>query len=118
MPETQMLAVHVEKGVTVVEFTNNKILDESVLEEIKASLARLVEAAAVPKLLLDFSNVDFMSSAALGMLINVNKAIKEKNGQLRLAGIHPRIYEAFETTKLNRVFRMVPTRAEAMESYQ
>jgi anti-sigma B factor antagonist len=118
MAESQQpLAVSKVKDVAVVEFTNNKILDETVLEEIRSGLNGLVEAATVPKLMLDFSNVDYMSSAALGLLINVNKAIKDKNGQLRLSNIKPQIFEVFVTTKLNKVFKVSDTRAEAMETF-
>ncbi len=118
MPESQQpLSVTPIKDVSVVEFTNNKILDESVLEEIRGTLSRLVEAAVTPKLLLDFVHVDHMSSAALGMLINVNKGIKEKNGQLRLANIKPQIFEVFVTTKLNKVFKVMPDRKEALASF-
>jgi anti-sigma B factor antagonist len=117
MPDSSPLTVSPIKDISVVEFTNNKILDESVLEDIRTTLSRLVEAATTPKLLLDFVNVDYMSSAALGMLINVNKGIREKNGQLRLANIKPQIFEVFVTTKLNKVFRVLDTRVEALESF-
>jgi anti-sigma B factor antagonist len=118
MPEQPpSLTVTPTKDIVVVEFTNNKILDESVLEEIRTTLARLVEAASTPKLLLDFVNVDHMTSAALGMLINVDKSIKSKNGQLRLSNIKPQIMEVFVTTKLNKVFKIFATRPEALESF-
>jgi anti-sigma B factor antagonist len=58
-----------------------------------------------------------MSSAALGMLINVNKAIRDKNGQLRLTNIKPQIFEVFVTTKLNKVFKVLPDRAAALSSF-
>ena len=114
---TKPLTVTPVKDVSVVEFTNNRILDESVLEDIRVTLGQLVEAAAHPKLLLDFSQVDHMSSAALGLLINIHKSIREKNGQLRLCGIQPQIFEVFVTTKLNKVFRIANARQEAMESF-
>jgi anti-sigma B factor antagonist len=118
MPDLSLpLAVSSQKDVSVVEFTNNKILDENVLEEIRSALSRLVDAVPVPKLALDFSNVDYMSSAALGLLINVNKSIRDKNGQLRLSNIKPQIFEVFVTTKLNKVFKVLNTRQEALESF-
>jgi anti-sigma B factor antagonist len=117
MPETSPLTVTPIKDISVVEFTNNKILDESVLEDIRATLSQLIAAAVTPKLLLDFINVDYMSSAALGMLINVNKSIREKNGQLRLANIKPQIFEVFITTKLNKVFRVLDDRIAALASF-
>ena len=111
------LSVTEQKDVRVVEFTNNRILDEANIAEIGSSLNVLVDERPNPKLLLDFGTVDHLSSAALGMLINANKRIKEKNGQLRLANIKPQIFEVFVITKLNKLFRILPTREEAMASF-
>jgi len=107
-----------DKDIRIVEFTNNKILDEGNIAEIGQTLTSLVEERANPKLLLDFANVDHLSSAALGMLINANNKIKIKNGMLRLANIKPQIFEVFVITKLNKLFRILPTRAEAMSSFK
>jgi anti-sigma B factor antagonist len=118
MPDASpTLTVNQLKDISVVEFTNNKILDEANIEEIKTTLFGLIDAKATPKLLLDFGNVDHMSSAALGTLINVSNRVKEKNGQLRLANIKPQIFEVFVITKLNKLFRILPNRQEATASF-
>ena len=106
-----------DKNVQVVEFTNNKILDEANIAEIGATLNALIDEREQPRLLLDFSSVDHLSSAALGMLINANNNIKQRNGQLRLANIKPQIYEVFVITKLNKLFRIFPNREEALASF-
>lgn len=111
------VSVTEQKDVRIVEFTSNKILDEANIADIGATLSNMIDERDRPKLLLDFANVDHLSSAALGMLINVNNRVKEKNGQLRLANIKPQIYEVFVITKLNKLFRILPTRAEAMASF-
>lgn len=111
------VALTQQKDIRIVEFTHNKILDEGNITEIGATLGTLIDESAQPKLLLDFANVDHLSSAALGMLINVNNKIKQKNGQLRLANIKPQIFEVFVITKLNKLFRILPTRPEAMTSF-
>jgi len=111
------LSVSSQKDIRIVEFTNNKILDEANITDIGQSLGGLIDEVAQPKLLLDFANVDHLSSAALGMLINVNNKIKQKNGQLRLTNIKPQIFEVFVITKLNKLFRILPTRTEAMVSF-
>ena len=118
MAETlPQLAVTQQKDVRVVEFTNNRILDEANIAEIGTSLNSLIDERTNPKLLLDFGTVDHLSSAALGMLINANKRIKEKNGQLRLANIKSQIYEVFVITKLNKLFKILPSRDEALASF-
>jgi anti-sigma B factor antagonist len=105
------------KDVKVVSFIENKILDEANIAEIGQALTTLVEAKDRPKLLLDFQNVDHLSSAALGMLINVNQKIKAQSGELRLANIKAQIFEVFVITKLNKLFRIFPTRQEALDSF-
>jgi anti-sigma B factor antagonist len=118
MPETSpTITVNQLKDISLVEFTNNKILDEANIEEIKTTLFGLIDSKATPKLLLDFANVDHMSSAALGTLINVSNRVKEKNGQLRLANIKPQIFEVFVITKLNKLFRILPNRQDAIGSF-
>ncbi len=118
MPESPTrLNVTQQKDVSIVEFTENKILDEMNITDIGNTLDSLVVAKDRPKLLLDFANVEHLSSAALGMLIEVNNKLKHQNGQLRLAAIRPQIMEVFVITKLNRLFRISDTRAEALASF-
>jgi anti-sigma B factor antagonist len=111
------VSVTQDKDIRIVEFTHNKILDEGNIAEIGNTLKSLTDERANPKLLLDFGNVDHLSSAALGMLININNLVRQKNGQLRLASIKPQIFEVFVITKLNKLFRIFPNREEAKASF-
>ena len=118
MPDApQRLNVTDHKDVKVVDFVDSKILDEANIAEIGQHLTGLVAAKDRPKILLDFAKVDHLSSAALGMLINVNNKVKERNGQLRLASIKPQILEVFEITKLNKLFKILPTKTEALANF-
>jgi len=119
MPEQiPPIALTQDKDVRIVEFTNSKIIDEMNIAEIGQTLTNIIDEAPNPKLLLDFGQVEHLSSAALGMLINANGKIKSKNGQLRLANIKPQIYEVFLITKLNKLFYIHPTRQEAIASFK
>jgi anti-sigma B factor antagonist len=118
MPDqTPPVALSKQKDISIVEFTNSKIIDELNIAEIGQVLTNLIDESPTPKLLLDFAQVDHLSSAALGMLINANGRIKSKNGQLRLATIKPQIYEVFLITKLHKLFYIHPTRQEALASF-
>jgi anti-sigma B factor antagonist len=105
------------KDVRVVEFTANKILDEASIKEIGDGVADLVDKQDHPRLLIDFGHVDHLSSAALGMLININSRIRAKNGMLRLTNIKPQIREVFVITKLDKLFKIMPTRQEGLDSF-
>jgi anti-sigma B factor antagonist len=91
-------------GVSLVQFADRKILDELCIHEIQEELSLLVDSAASGNLLLSFSNVEHLSSAALGMLITLKKKVEEKKGQLKLSDINPQIYEVFKITRLNKLF--------------
>jgi anti-sigma B factor antagonist len=106
-------------GETVqVEFTTRKILDEANIAEIGEQLTAIVEKEDRPRIIISFAAVDHLSSAALGTLITINNKVKQKSGQLRLSDINPQIYEVFNITKLNKLFRIYPTMQEARESLQ
>ncbi|HMQ16727.1 MAG TPA: STAS domain-containing protein [Phycisphaerae bacterium] len=104
-------------GVSVVEFADRKILEELSIQEIGEELDRLVEGEPGIKLLLNFKNVDHLSSAALGMLITLNKRIKEQDGSLKLSDINRQIFEVFKITRLNRVFDIHETAQQAMATF-
>src|SRR3954462_6433767 len=108
------LSVTQQKDGRVVEFTNNRSLDEANIAEIGTGLNVLIDERTNPKLLLDFGSVDHLSSAALGMLIHPHKRGKEKKGRLRRANIKPQIFEVFVITKLNKLFKILPSRDEAL----
>jgi anti-sigma B factor antagonist len=103
--------------IKIVSFIESKILDEANIAEIGQALTSLVESKDRPKLLLDFQNVDHLSSAALGMLINVNQKVKARSGELRLTNIKSQIYEVFVITKLNNLFKILPDRKAALDSF-
>lgn len=112
--ELPRLNVSVRGDVTVVELTDKKILDEVSISQIGERIQGLLAKSASPKLILDFARVGHMSSSALGMLITIHKRIREKNGQLRLSGINPPIYEVFAITRLNEIFQICRSTEEAL----
>jgi len=115
MPEDQpKLDIRLEKGVRVVEFADRKILEELAISQIGEQLSQFAESDPDPKLLLDFKNVQHLSSAALGMLITLNKQLIERQGRLVLANIHPQIYEVFRITRLNKLFNIQSTTEAAI----
>jgi anti-sigma B factor antagonist len=112
------LRVRKERGVTFVEFVDRNILDEANIQQIGEEIASLIDAEPAPKLVISFSNVDHLSSAALGTLITIHSRMKTKQGQLRLSNIDPQIYEVFVITKLNKLFEIHETSDKAAGSFR
>jgi len=100
--------------VTIARFVDKKILDEGNIQIIGNQLFGLVEDDGRKKIVLDFSNVEYLSSAALGKLITMDKKVKAAKGKLRLCCVRPDIYEVFAITKLNKLFDMKETQEDAL----
>ena len=64
----------------------------------------LVEQQSMGDILLNFTNVEFLSSAALGKLITLDRKVKTSKGRMKMCNIRPEIFEVFQITKLNKVF--------------
>ena len=116
-PETSRLRVKKIGDVHQVEFIDRNILDEANIQQIGEEIASIVEANPRPKLLISFSNVDHLSSAALGTLITINNKVRNAGGQLRLSDIDPQIYEVFVITKLNKLFEIHETAGAALKTF-
>ena len=104
-------------GVNVVEFNDRKILDELSIQELGDQLREVAESENAVRILLNFQNVQHLSSAALGMLITLNNLVKEKKGRLKLSNINPQIYEVFKITRLNKLFEIHDSAAQALSAF-
>jgi len=111
--EESKLQVSEQGGVSVVVLGEEKILDDLSISRIGSELREVIGDSANPRIVLDFRNVIYMSSSALGMLITLHKRIRQADGQLRLCDIQPSISEVFKITRLDEIFAIDPDRAKA-----
>ena len=75
-PRRRRLEVEDIGDITVVNFVDKKILDEQNIQVIGEQLFSLVDELGRRKVLLNFDNVEFLSSAALGKLITLNRKLQ------------------------------------------
>ena len=119
--ESQFVSSHLEISevgdITVVRFADGKILDASNIEELGVQLFNLVETDKRQKLLLNFQNVEFLSSAALNKLIILDKKTKGTSGKLKLCCLRPEILEVFVITRLNQLFEIADDEQVAVDSF-
>jgi len=116
-PRRRRLEVEDIGDVTVVNFVDKKILDEQNIQIIGEQLFSLVDEVGRRKILLNFGNVEYLSSAALGKLITLNKKLQSAGGKLILCNIDPQIYEVFEITKLNKLFNIQKDEQTALQAF-
>jgi len=100
------ISVEYAENATIITFVDEKILEEKDIQALQESIMSVIEQAERLNLVLDFCNVQFLSSAVLGLLIRVSKKVYERDGRLRLCNISPKIYEIFKITRLTKIFEI------------
>ena len=112
---------HIQTGKTgdihIVLLKDKKILDDTVLDEIRTELTQLIGKASGPDVLLDFSNVEFMSNAMLGLLGQLHRKISTGHGRLKMCGIRPEILTVFKITNLDKLFSIHKDAATALATF-
>ncbi len=111
------LIIEQSDDVARIRFLDRNILEEASIQQIGKEIGHVIDRSSNPRVLINFENVEHLSSAALGTLIAINNKIKQKGGQLRLSNIRSHIYEVFAITKLNKLFKIYDSVAEAIESF-
>ena len=76
-----------------------------------------VNKAGRYNLILDMENVEFMSSAGLRVLARVQTSCKENNGDLVLAQVSQRVYEALEVVAFDKFFKFFDSVLDAVGNF-
>ena len=68
----------------------------------------------VTSLVLDLSEVEFIDSTGLSVLLNVLRRLTQRGGTLAIVCTNPTVLRLFEITRLESTFDILPTREQAM----
>ena len=64
----------------------------------------LVRREVIPRVVVDLSELDFVNSAFVARLVDLNKRIRAAEGKLVLCGMQFLVWDAFHSTNLYKVF--------------
>lgn len=115
--EFRHIDVYDVDDVTVVHFRENRITDDLGIQELGQELFSLVDSAQRTKLLLNYANVQFLSSGALGKLRALENRVTRKGGTIKLCSINPNIFEVFKITRFDTIFEIYKSEADALASF-
>lgn len=82
----------------------------------EAEVLALVDAGH-KNLLLDFSALDYISSAGLRLVLVVGKRLRQDGGKLVLCAMQPHIREVFDISGFLAILNVTNTRSEALELF-
>ena len=102
------------KRVTVVTVTGR--IDSVTYSEFENVLQAELEQGKV-NIALDFSGVEFISSAGLRVLVNARKTVKNAGGRIVIAQPSQQVTETLEIAGLEVLFEQFPDRETAIAAF-
>jgi anti-anti-sigma factor len=101
-------------GTLIVEVEGQLIVGNR--QELKSVIQQALDNGE-RKLLVDFSKTGYIDSSGLGALVSISKKVREQGGELRLAGLNEDLRSLFELTKLDTLFAIADSPAQALAGF-
>ena len=104
------ISTRTSNDIHIVAITGS--LDSTTAPEAQKSLDAVVAGAR--KVALDFSQLDYISSAGLRILLGAAKQLRGKGGTLGMFGLNQSVREVFEISGFSSILSVYQSEAEAL----
>ena len=110
-----------EKGITYIKkdkrliFEIEEDIDECCVQKIRRRIDNEIQRYMPKEVIFDFSNVSFMDSAGIGLIIGRYKLINMIGGELKIANVNTQIQKIFEMSGL---LRLIPVEQKDKKEVQ
>jgi len=104
-----------KSGATVVQIAGS--VDSLTSDEAQTFFNGQIERAQI-RLVADLSQVDYLSSAGLRVLLSALKSTRQRGGDLYLAGLQGNVLQVLNLAGFTSIFKIFPTTEEAVTAFQ
>ena len=101
-------------GVQILAFEGN--LDTNTSPEAEAKINELIDGGA-SKLLVNFEQLNFISSAGLRVLLATAKKLGPAGGTLRICALNPTVQEVLDISGFGTILSVTGTEEEALAAF-
>ena len=101
-----------QDGIVFLEVKGR--LDTFSSTELEKKLSKLIQDKKY-KILIDLSQLDFISSSGLRVLLAAGKQLKSVNGKIVLCALQNHVKEVFDVAGFTLLFSIYPSREKALQ---
>ncbi|EMK01871.1 STAS domain-containing protein [Leptospira sp. WS58.C1] len=101
------LTVEIKGNSRVIHLIGN--MDVHNTHKVEQAFMDHIRKATESNIVLDMSNVEFVSSAGLRVIVGSLRVCKEREIQLKLAALRPAVRKVFEIIDMDSLFRIYDT---------
>ncbi|QDU61796.1 STAS domain protein [Planctomycetes bacterium Pan216] len=114
----EFLVIEEVGDVLVVTFMRPRISGLPMTDAIKLQLRKYLLAHRSGKFLIDFRGVTYLSSAGVGVLVNVQERLHRRNGKMHLCRVGDEIEPVFSVPGFDQRFPIFPDRQSAITAFE
>ncbi len=92
-------------------------IDSGTSAELEKKLIALIDTCQVKDIVMDFSAMDYISSAGLRVLLMAAKKTGRMNGKVVLAGLCANVKEVFDISGFSNIFSIYGSQEEAVKTF-
>lgn len=109
-----MKITYIKKDKRLI-FEIEEDIDECCVQKIRRRIDNEIQRYMPKEVIFDFSNVSFMDSAGIGLIIGRYKLINMIGGELKIANVNTQIQKIFE---MNGLLRLIPVEQKNKKEVQ
>ena len=102
------------RGIIVIGVDGQLIVGNR--HDLKSKVMEAVDAGD-KRFVVDFAQTGYIDSSGLGVLVSLAKRVREVGGDLVLANLNEDLRTLFELTKLDTLFKILPTVEDALSAF-
>jgi anti-sigma B factor antagonist len=111
---TDLFRLTEDGSIKVLELVLPTSIDSSDFDRLNESVLDVLGKEPGAGWVLDLSRVAYMGSAVLGLMVNIRQVVMKAQGKIVLCGMNDRLMRIFETCCMERLFKIVQGKPEAI----
>lgn len=99
-PVYQHVRCRMEDEVLILEPVERHLHSDTQAEELRREFLQALEQTGARRVVLDFRQVEMLSSAGFRPLLSLHRKLREQGGQLLFCQLNPQVQEVLRITRL------------------
>jgi anti-sigma B factor antagonist len=100
--------------ISVMTFEGN--LDTNTAPQAQEQIDKVIDGGSA-KVLINFGDLNYISSAGLRVLLTTAKKLKALSGDLKICGLNETVQEVFDISGFSSILSVVSTEEEALAAF-
>ena len=108
------ILTEVQDKIAIIRLNGDLVVSE--VEKLRSEIKELTEKS-ITKIVLDFTDIDFIDSSGIGLLVEILKSVsKFDGGKLKLVNINRQVKDILKQIQLYSIFEIHDSEEEALKS--